>query len=217
MLKTIINGGWCMVPLMICSVLCFAVILERWISLKAARIDTKAFMQRIWELVVAGKDEEAILLTESTPGPVAAILNAGLRKMEFLRSIGRSPEEVEAGAIKAMQDQGVNAVAELERYLVILASIGTLAPLFGFLGTVTGMIHAFDKIAAMGGIQPEAVASGIAEALITTAAGLIIATPAYLAYNAYTQKVQGFVLEIEESSAKLMEAVAAASVQQRTS
>lgn len=208
MLEIILKGRWVMIPLLTCSVLTWAVIFERLVSLKSAQIDTRGFLQKIGDLIRQNKTDDALLLTESTPGPVASILNAGLRKFEFLRSLARDPQEIETGVVKAMEDQGVHVVAELERYLVVLATIGNIAPLFGFLGTVTGMISAFERIVARGGIDPKEVAGGIAEALITTAAGLIIAVPAYLAYNAFTARVQSFVLEIEESSAQLMEAVA---------
>ncbi|MBI2190869.1 MAG: MotA/TolQ/ExbB proton channel family protein [Planctomycetes bacterium] len=209
MWEMLIKGGPTMVPLMICSIVGLGVIIERFRYLKEIDIDTEAFRSKIGALVQAGRLREAILLVESTPGPVASIFSVAIRKLQFLVDLGKDPEQVEEGVVKAMEDHAIHVVAELERYLVVLATVISAAPMFGFLGTVTGMINAFEAIARAGGMEASLVASGIAEALITTAAGLIIALPCQFAYNYFTNRVQTSVLQIEESAAHLVEVLSA--------
>lgn len=204
-----IKGGICMVPLMLCSVAGLGVIIERFRYYKEISIDAQAFRTKIAALVQAGRLREALLIVESTPGPVASIFSVALHKLQFLIELGKDPEQVEEGVIKAMEDHAIHVVADLERYIVILATVISAAPMFGFLGTVTGMINAFEAIAKAGGMEASLVAAGIAEALITTAAGLIIALPCQFVYNYFTNRVQGFVLEIEESAAHLIENLSA--------
>ena len=206
MIDILLKGGLFMVPLVICSIMTLAVILERRRTLGAVLGQDLGMFR---EEVAAALDERDIPrareLCESTPGPIAAILGAGLRRYVQLREAGRSDDVVEEGVVKAMEDHAEHVVNFLERYLVILATVGNIAPLIGFLGTVTGMIKSFEQIAAKGGMKPEYVAGGISEALITTAAGLTIAIPAVVAYNYFTTKVQNYILEIEESATKVVE------------
>lgn len=206
--ETICEGKLFMIPLMTCSVLSLGVIIERLFSLKAAEVDTTGLRSRIAGLMRANRTKEAVMLCESTPGPIASILGVGLRKFQFLSGLGRSEEVVEEGVVKSMEDYAVHVVSQLERFLVILATIGNVAPLFGFAGTVTGMIGAFDKIREAGGMDPSLVAGGISEALVTTAGGLLIAIPAVIFFNYFTTRVQNFVLDIEASAAHLIEVVA---------
>lgn len=207
MLEMIWKGGFMMTPLILCSIFMLAVILERRRSLEQLRIDLTPFRTRLEDLLRSGDIAGAVKLCDETTGPVAAVLGVGLRRYEQLRKAGRTDDVVESGVIRAMEDYAPHVIANLEKYLGVLATVGNIAPLFGFLGTVTGMIRSFQDIAAAGNMTPQVVASGISEALLTTAAGLMIAIPAFIAYNYYTTRVRRFVLDIEESSAHLIEAV----------
>jgi len=205
MLKTLIDGGWFMVPLLCCSVFAFAVILERRRSLKDATIDVGPFRQELEALLNASEVDKAIGRCQDTPGPIAAILAVGLHRYAQMKRLQRGDDEIEESVVKAMEDYSPHVVASLERYLVILITVANVAPLFGFAGTVTGMINSFDAIKEAGGMRPELVAGGIAEALITTAAGLLVSIPAMVAYNYFTGRVEKFVLDIQESAARLIE------------
>jgi biopolymer transport protein ExbB len=205
MWKTIVDGGITMIPLIACSIFGLAVILERRKSLKEATIDVGPFRQQLEALLTEGRVDSAIERCHSTPGPVAAILGVGLHRYAQMRRMNRADDDIEQGVIRAMEDYSPHVVATLEKYLIVLITVANIAPLFGFLGTVTGMINAFDAIAKAGGMRPDVVASGIAEALITTAAGLFIGIPAMVAYNYFTGRVEKFVLEIQESATKLLE------------
>jgi biopolymer transport protein ExbB len=128
-------------------------------------------------------------------GPIAAILYSGLQKAD------RGSEAVE----KAISTAGTIEMAFLERGLIWIASVTTIAPLIGFLGTVSGMIRAFEAIAAAEQVNAKLVASGLSEALITTATGLIVAIPATIGYNYFVSSIDRFVIEMEETSAELIE------------
>jgi len=208
-LNWLIKGQICMVPLSLCSICMLAVILERRRSLREATIDVRPFREEILALLRAGRLEDAITLCKHTPGPVAEILRVGLQRYHLLKSLGRPADAIEEGVVKAMEDHAPHVVANLERYLTVLATIGTIAPLFGFLGTVTGMVSTFNVIVARGGADVKYISGGISEALITTVFGLVIAIPSFSAYNYFTTRVKKFVLEIEESSTHLIEAVLA--------
>jgi biopolymer transport protein ExbB len=203
----IVKGGICMVPLLMCSIAMVAVLLERRRALEVLRVDDGPFRERLMELLRNGDVDAAVKLCEDTPVPIAEILVVGLRRYRQLRALGRPDDQIEQGVVKAMEDHAPYVVNNLEKYLGVLVTVGNVAPLFGFLGTVTGMISSFNAIAAAGGMRPEIVASGISEALITTAAGLFIAIPAFVAYNHFTTRVKDFVLGMEAASAELVETV----------
>ncbi len=207
MWEYIVKGGICMVPLMLCSIAMVAVILERRRSLEVLRADPAPFRDQLMALLRQGDTDGAIRLCEQTPLPIAEILVVGLRRYRQLKSLGRPDDQVEQGVVKAMEDHAPYVVNNLEKYIVVLVTVGNIAPLFGFLGTVTGMIRSFNDIASAGGMRPEIVATGISEALLTTAAGLFIAIPAFIAYNHFTTRVKDFVLNMEVTSAELVEAV----------
>jgi len=209
MWELILSGGPFMIPLMLCSIVGLGVIIERFRYLNEVVIDNEGLRNKIAALVVGGQLRQAELIVGSTPGPVSAIFDVALRKLRFLIKLEKGGGEVEEGVIKAMEDHAVHVVADLERNLVILATVINIAPMFGFLGTVTGMINAFAAIAAAGGMDASLVAKGIGEALTTTAAGLSVALPCQIAYNYFTSRVQRFVLDIEESAAHLIEVLTA--------
>jgi len=193
----ILKGGPLMVLIILCSIIAVAVVLEKLWHLRRAKINTEEFMENISETLRRNKIVEAIDKCNAMPGPIAQILKAGILKHDRTR-----PEIKEA-----IEDAGLHEVPRLEKNLGVLATIAHIAPLLGLLGTVTGMVRAFQVIEqkAVGfmPVNPGDLAGGIWEALITTVAGLLVAIPTYVAYNFLVSKVDGFVLEMEKSATDL--------------
>ncbi|MBU0571311.1 MAG: MotA/TolQ/ExbB proton channel family protein [Candidatus Omnitrophica bacterium] len=198
MWEMIIKGGPLMFLIILCSVVAFAVVLERLWHLHRARIDTRGFMETIAGILKRNKILDAIDMCNVTPGPIAHILKAGILKHD------RSRLEIK----EAIEDAGLHEVPRLEKNLGVLATIAHITPLLGLLGTVTGMVKAFQvieqKATALVPVNPGDLAGGIWEALITTVAGLAVAIPTYVAYNFLVSKADGFVLEMEKSATDLV-------------
>jgi biopolymer transport protein ExbB len=190
------DGGFMMYPLLLASLLGLGVIIAKIYILWAARRDARKVLTDAEALARDGKLREAIDLTERTPGPVPAILLAGLRRIEDNRP-GRDVE-------KAMVSTGTIELGFLERGLVVLATVATVAPLMGFLGTVWGMIAAFGAIEAAGQVEATLVAAGIKIALVTTATGLIIAIPINIMYNYFVTKIDQLILDMEEGTTAVL-------------
>ena len=182
-------------PLLACSMLGLIYILERAISYYRIRGDTAKIFSDIREALLVGNLRGSIETCESFDHPVATTLKSGLLRY------GKSHDEIE----KAMESVALHEVSKLERGLWILATVANIAPLFGFLGTVTGMIASFEALAEVGLGNPQAVAGGISEALITTATGLMIALPVQAAYNYFNNRVSNLALDMETSSSMLLE------------
>jgi biopolymer transport protein ExbB len=191
------KGGPIMWPLLLLSVLGVTVAVWRWMALRAATQNISPLLVSLRERLLAYDSDGAIKACDQHPGPVSNIVRAGLVKS------GRSKDEVEL----SLQDASAHELAILERGLPILATIAMVAPLLGFLGTVTGMINSFDALASVGLNNPAAVASGISEALITTAAGLIIAIPVQMAYNYFLTRVNGTVRSMESAANLVLDAL----------
>ncbi len=193
-----IKGGPLMILIIMCSVIAVAVVLERIIYLYRAKINTEEFMESIVETLRRNKINEAIDRCNVMPGPIARILKSGILKHD------RSRMEIK----DAIEDAGIHEVPLLEKNLGVLATIAHVSPLLGLLGTVTGMVRAFQvieqKAVAFMPVNPGDLAGGIWEALITTVAGLAVAIPTYVAYNFLVSKVDGFVLEMEKSATDLV-------------
>ena len=208
-LKFLLEGGPFMWPLLALLVMAIAVIIERYRSLKLLETDAGSLREEVIELLSEDKVEESLKLCDSARGPVPAILSNGLRKYVVLRRLNYDQAQMEQQVVKSMENYGVNIVAALERHLPILATIASVAPMLGFLGTVQGMIVAFGDIEANIGQQNivQAAASGIRVALLTTAFGLIVGIPAYMAFNYFTGLINDFVLQVESSAAELIEVV----------
>lgn len=205
----LLEGGFFMWPLLILAIVGLAVVIERWRSLKMLDSDGEKLRQQVIDLLSNDKPEDALNLCESERGPVAAMLSNGLRKYLVLKKLGHDQAQIEDQVVKSMENYGVHVVAALERHLPILATISSVAPMLGFLGTVQGMIVAFsDIVEQMGEVNiVEAAASGIQVALLTTCFGLIVGIPAYLFFNYFTSVINGFVLEVEGTAAELIEVV----------
>lgn len=192
------QGGMWMYPLLFFSIIALACIIERLIVFAKAKINVNEFLTKIRKSLLVNRDvKEAIKVCEQYRGPVASVVKAGLLRY----GTGHNQEDIE----KTIENAALYELDRLEKRLGVLATTANVAPMLGFLGTVTGMIKSFGTLAEQGLTNPAAVAIGISEALITTASGLIIAIPAQLAYNFFTTKVTRFVRDIETASNMLME------------
>jgi len=193
-----LKGGIIIFPIFFCGVLTIGIIIERLIFLKNAEIDNEKFISEIESILRRRKIKEALELCDKNDKPVPRIIKAGLLKID------RTREEVK----EAIDDAASYEIPNLEKYLGILATIATVSPLLGLLGTVTGMIKAFMVIEAKGGlVNPGDLARGIWEALLTTVVGLIVAIPAYLAYNYFVSRVNNIVLDMEKSATRLLDII----------
>jgi biopolymer transport protein ExbB len=199
LLSLIYDGGAWMYPLLLCSLFAFGVIIAKAYTLWVARRRSAEVLEQVEALARSGKLDQAIRVAADTPGPVAAILYSGLRRVRERQS----GSDIE----KAVQTTGVIELGFLERGLAVLATISNVAPLLGFLGTVAGMISAFGAIAEAGQVDAALVASGIKIALITTAAGLIIAVPVNVAYNFFVTRIDKLIMEMEEGSSHVLNMV----------
>ncbi len=196
-------------PILILGIIAAGVIIERFRSLKMLSTDTESLRADVKELLHEGRVEEALQMCDGEQGPVPAILSSGLRKYLVLRKLKYDRGRIEEQVVKAMDDSSVHVVAALERHLPILATIASVAPMLGFLGTVAGMIVSFDEIDMKFGTDNivKLAAGGIKVSLLTTAFGLIIGIPAFMAFNYFSSLINRFVLDVEETATDLIEAV----------
>ena len=192
------KGGKFMWGLLFLSIVGVAVIIERAITLHKARADVRKLMEQVVSALKKGRLDEALEVCANTSGPIPQILHAGLRQAK------KGTVAVE----KAIETAGIIEMSFLERGLIILATVANVAPLLGFLGTVSGMIAAFEAIAQAEQVSAKLVASGISEALITTMSGLTIAIPTQVAHNLFVQRIDRFVVEMEDSAAELVDTLA---------
>ena len=205
----LIKGGFFMWPILFMGILATAVIIERWRSLKILDRSPREIREGVVDLLAEGRIEDAMNLCDESRGPIAAVMGNGLRKYLVLRELKYEPQRIEEQVTKSMEAYGVRVVAALERHLPVLATISSVAPMIGFLGTVQGMIVAFYDIVnkAGEGSIVELAAQGIMTALLTTCFGLIIGIPTYMAFNYFMSVINDFVLDVEASAANLLEAV----------
>jgi biopolymer transport protein ExbB len=182
-------------PLLVFAVITLAVIVERAWTLARARTNTRRLVGGIITSLRNDGVTAATQVCERTRGPIAAILHSGLLRAD------RGPEAVE----KAIETAGTIEMSFLERGLSLLAASASIAPLVGFLGVVSGLIHTFDAVAAAGEPSARVLAAGISEALITGLAGLMIAVPASIAHSLFLSAIDRFIIEMEESAAELVE------------
>ena len=192
------KGGPIMWPILLCSLFAVAIVIERVFYLRRIHVDARKFSEQIARSVKRNRIMDAIDLCEKTPGPIPAILKEGLLKHD------RPRVEIR----ETIEDAALHEVPLLERNLPVLATIAHISPLLGLLGTVTGMVQAFqviqEKSSAVAPVNPGDLAGGIWEALLTTVFGLCVAIPAYVAYNYLTSRIDRFVLEMEKSATDLM-------------
>lgn len=198
MWEMITKGGPMMYLILLASVVALAVFIERVYHLNKARIDADMFMEEITKVLKRNKIIEAIEMCNATPGPIAHIIKAGILKHD------RSKAEIK----EAVEEAGQLEIPRLERHLPVLATIAYIAPLLGLLGTVSGMIKAFQiiqqKAIAMTPVNPGDLAGGIWESLLSTLAGMSVAIPTYVVYNYLVSQVNGLVYDMERSATDLV-------------
>ncbi len=188
LLDVLVKGGWTMIPIGLLSVLTVFLFVERWLVLHRAKTDPRQYMETVADYVRSGDVHGAIGYCKAHATPIARILQRGLERL------GRPISEIR----EAVQAAGKHETYELEKRTDLLASAAAIAPLLGFLGTVLGMITAFQQIQAFeGNVNPSLLASGIWEALVTTAAGLIVGIIALFAYNFLLNRISRSVNEME--------------------
>ena len=195
MIEYFVNGGPFMWPILITLLFGFAISAERLYSLLMSSIDAQKFFDEISEKIKGGKVDEALQLCDRTQGPVAKVFHAGLSRRHH------GIAEVE----KAIQNAGPMEMAFLEKNMIWLNAVVTIAPMIGFTGTVVGMISAFDAIKAANDISPAVVAGGISQALLTTAFGLIVAMIIQVFQNYFVSRIDKLVLDMEEHSIRLVD------------
>jgi biopolymer transport protein ExbB len=207
LLETILKGRMMMIPLLACSVIALAVILDRLMAFYAnSKVDVRALRSNLMRLLREHQVREAAALCANTPGPVSAVLLTGLQS--YLKLDKRTPENTRITVGQAMDDFLRQSIGTVEKRLWVLATVGTVAPLLGMTGTVTGMIKSFQNLAEAAGVDAGAVGVGISEALITTAAGLIIALCAVIPYSYFTSVADRTELDIEEAATEMLDLLA---------
>ena len=183
------------IPLSMCVVIGVVVIVYKFFDLVAKSSKTKKILAEVDGLLEDHRIEEALEATRNSDAPAAKILYAGLDRHE------EGTERV----MKAIENQGLIELSKLESLLVVLATLTNVAPLLGFLGTVIGMIIAFESIEAAGEVEATLVAGGIKVALHTTAAGLVIAIPVGISHNYFVARIDSLVIDMEESAQKMID------------
>lgn len=201
------RGGVLMIPIGICSLILLVFVFERFISLRKSRIIPGPFVSRVLEQVRSGElnRESTMSLCERNGSAIANVFQAGFAKW------GRPSVEIE----QAVLDEGERESNHLRRYLRLINGVATVCPLLGMLGTVLGMIHAFDAIAASAPMQSEpsmTIATGISQALLTTAAGLTVAIPALIAYLFFSGRADRHVMELDSLGMKVVNLVSAEAI-----
>lgn len=195
MVEYFVDGGAFMWPILILLIFGLAIALERFYSLMMSSINSKKFFSEVVDTLSNDGVDSAVELCNKTRGPVAEVFHAGLTRRH--RGLG----EVE----KAIQNAGTVEMSFLEKNMIWLNLVITVAPMLGFTGTVAGMITAFDSIEAANNISPAVVAGGISQALLTTAFGLIVAIIIQLLQNFFVSRIDRLVLDMEENSMQLVD------------
>jgi biopolymer transport protein ExbB len=193
-------GGPLMWPIILCSIAAVAIILERLWTLQDRRVLPAELTKKVWQLVETGQINDKVIGALERNSPLGRVLAAGLANRHRKREI----------IMERLEDTGRHVVYELERFLNTLGTIAVISPLLGLLGTVTGIIRAFNAIQAGGVGDPRALSGGIAESLIATAAGMCVAIPALFGYRYLRGRVERIVVEMEKDAIRLADAVEAA-------
>jgi biopolymer transport protein ExbB len=200
-LDLFVAGGVIMYPILLCSVAALAISVERYLALRKARMDVGQFMMKVKSIYQQGNISGVLTFCSQKDAPIANIIRRGILKH------GHGDEKVR----QAVEDAGREEVYHLEKRLSVLASVAGVAPMLGFLGTVTGMIVAFRQIQSLSGnANPADLAGGIWEALLTTAFGLFVGIPAYAAYNYFVTRVSRFVHEMEVTTTEFLDLLSTA-------
>jgi biopolymer transport protein ExbB len=191
------SGGLLMIPILFCSVMAMGIVGERFWTLRKKKILPPEMVSQVWHLAKAKKLDAKTLKHLKDSSPLGRILATGLKS----RNLGRDVMK------ESIAESGRQVAHKLERFLNTLGTIATIAPLLGLLGTVVGMIKVFAAIVSHGVGDPAVLAGGISVALITTAAGLSVAIPCVIFHRYFDGLVDGYVLNMEEESLKLIEVI----------
>lgn len=197
MLELVAAGGWLMIVIVLCSIVALAICIERFLALNPRRIAPPSLSSSVWRQLKAGElgGEQLRKLRESSA--LGRILAAGLANAHHGREVMK--DSIEEAAAQVIHD--------LERYLNTLGTIAAIAPLLGLLGTVVGMIKVFSEIMVQGTGNASALAGGISEALITTAAGLSVAIPALVMHRFFSGRIDEIVVGLEQESIRFVDAL----------
>lgn len=202
MVDLFLQGGPFMWPILALLVFGLTITFERIYTLTKASLVTKRFIPRINKALEDKGVDAALEVCKETPGPIAEVFHAGLSRAD------QGIDVVE----KSIETAGSIEMAFLEKGMIWLSTVITIAPMLGFAGTVSGMVRAFQDIAAANDISPAVVASGISEALLTTLFGLIVGITIQIFYNLFTSRVDGIIIDMEENSVNLLNTLASSEV-----
>ncbi|GAA6168489.1 MotA/TolQ/ExbB proton channel family protein [Sessilibacter corallicola] len=197
MFEIIAAGGWLMLPIILCSLAVVGIVLERYWTLTPEKIAPKHLLGEVWGGLQKKQMNAESLKRLKQNSALGAILAAGISNSRHGRDVMK--DSIEEAANQVIHD--------MERYLGILGTIAAVAPLLGLLGTVIGMINVFTAIMVQGTGNAGALAGGISEALITTAAGLCVAIPAMMAHRFYQRRIDTLVVTMEQEAVKLVDAI----------
>jgi len=198
LLTMFLKGGIIMYAILISSIIAVAIIIDKFIVLHKSKVNVAAFMIKLRSLLKKNDIAGAIAFCNSEKTPAANIIKKGLKKIRFGHQRVKD----------SLEDAGRQEITKLEKGLSTLATVSGIAPMLGFLGTVTGMVTAFQTIQdLMGAANPSDLAGGIWEALITTVFGLIVGIPALAFYNYFTEKIKKLISDIEVISSDLIDIV----------
>jgi len=198
MWQIFLRGGPLMWPILFCSIFALAIIIERMWYLRKIQIDTRQFLNRILDKMRRHQIKEALEICETRKNPISRILKAGILKYD------RGRQQIK----EAIEDSALYEEPNLEKNMTILATVAHISPLLGLLGTVVGLVRCFqviqEKSTMFQPVSPGDLAGGIWEALLTTVAGLVVAIPAFVAYNYLVSRINNFILEMEKASTELV-------------
>ena len=197
MVEMVKAGGWLMAPIILCAIVAMGIILERFWTLQQKRVLPEDLTSKVWGWVKTDSLDQSQIQTLHQGSPLGQILAAGLINRDRERVVMKD----------SIEDTGRHVVHELERYLETLGTVAAISPLLGLLGTVIGMVKVFAVITTSGVGNPTVLAGGIAEALLTTAAGLTVAIPSLIGYRYYRNRVDTLVVNMEKEAIKLVEAL----------
>jgi len=196
LLELLMKGGYFMIPILILSIIAIAIFIERYIAISKASKVNDGFMQNIKDYMLGGNIKAALSVCKQEDSPTSRMIEKGLKR------IGKPIKDIEV----AIENVGKLELLQLEKRLATMATIAGVAPMIGFLGTVTGMIRAFYNLANAGtNVDPGLLAGGIYEAMLTTAAGLSVGIIAYIGYNVLVAMVEKVIYKMEATSVAFLD------------
>lgn len=197
MYEIVVAGGWLMIPILLCSLVSVAIIIERFWSLSRSKIIPAGLLRYVWDLYKSNKLTMDRIIELRADSPLGEVFSAGFVNQAHGRDVMKD----------AMEEAGSKVAHEMERFLAALGTIAAVSPLLGLLGTVLGMIEVFTEIMISGTGDTARLAGGISTALITTAAGLTIAIPSMIFHRYFERQIDGIVVDMEHQCSRLADAI----------